>query len=656
MLKNKITITLFLLLFFSTRGYTIESDSSKTSYENQIKAYRHQAYEYTRNNDFVHAAKNLYKWQQLTEKQKDTTRMIECYIFLGTHYQFKNIPDSSFYYNNKALKLSILRHDTTAMSDCYACIGAETFNRVFYSLSEDYLKKALHLDSLIENEEKMALSLSLLGLVYGIQYIDNPKNETFKNKALDCVKKSLSLKGNIFSLYNSYYAMTQHSMWYKQDDSCKYYYQKFKEMSNYVPYKTMTVSLDVDYLIYQKQYRKALSYLESQKKIFENSKINMRFYYEKLNYVYERLGDYRNAHEANVKQFQYQREISNDNTTRAIANAEAEKAAAVERIKLEESEKFFEEQKKHFNTIVIALLTGLLLVSAVVLLFFRLWKLKQNSNEQLIQKNLLLDKQKEEIENFNNQLISSINYAERIQRAAVSSEEDVKTLFPNSFVLYLPRDIVSGDYYRAVQCGKYSVMITADCTGHGIPGAFLSMLGISSINSFITKESDAENPGTILDRMRNFIKQTLVSKNTEEIGDGMDMTICCFDTENMELKYAVANQRIILIRDGVAKRLKGDNMPVGRYLREREHFETFSMKLQKGDIIYMFSDGIEDQLGGDDSDGLGHKYLIRTLENFLLKNSSEPLENQKQLLITEITSWRGNIPQIDDITMVGIKV
>ncbi|MBQ3689197.1 MAG: SpoIIE family protein phosphatase [Bacteroidales bacterium] len=625
---------------------------------------------YFQNTDFVKAKPQIYKLLQLAENQKDTSRIAEYFLWLANLYQFFNTPDSSFYYHNKALDICILKRDTTAMSICYSNLGTETFNRGFYGLSENYLKKAVHLDSITDNKDQLALNLSLLGLVYGIQYIDDNTNNYFKENAINCTYKSLSLKGNDLSHFYTYYALTQFAMWRKQNDSCDYYYQKFREVASQSIYETMSISLDMDYMIYYKQYRKALDYLISKKSVFEMSKISMRFYYEKLNYVYELLGDYRNAHQANAKQFRLQREISDDNTTRAIANAEAEKAAAVERVKREESEKHFAAEAKQLLTLIISLSVGLLLVSIMVILIFRMLKIKRKANIELLQKNKLLDErnseietqkniiteQWKEVENVNKQLISSITYAERIQRAAVSSQADVNEIFPQNFVYYRPRNIVSGDYYRAVRCGRFSVMITADCTGHGIPGAFLSMLGISSLKEFMSKESDAENPGTVLDRMRNFIKTTLVSTSSNSIDDGMDMTICCFDFEDMELHYAIANQTMVMIRSGKITRLKGDKMPVGRYILEKEHFQTMKLTIEKDDVFYMFSDGIEDQFGGEIINNTGSKLMLRNLETFLLKISSEPIENQKQLLHEKKEKWRGNLPQVDDMTMVGIRV
>ena len=590
----------------------------------------------------------LYDELKASQNSNDTSKMISNYINLANAYQLLNIPDSSFYYNTSALKISILKRDTAAMSGCYTNLGAETFNRGLYRLSEEYLCKAVHLDSITGNERQLALNLSFLGLVYGIQYIDNPDDTTFRDKAMDKVKKTLHLNGDVFSRFNAYYAATQYYMWQKMDDSTTLYYQKFCEAAPYTPFLPMIVSLDVDYMIYFKQYHKALEYLQKNVSSFQQSKISMRFYYEKLTYVYEMLGDYKNAHNANTEQFRLQREISDDNTTRAIANAEAQKAAEVERIKLEESEKVFAAEKKHLKTISIALGFGLGLVVLVVALFYRMWKIKRNANKILSEKNDLLSQQK-------NEIMSSIRYAERIQRAAIPSQNDVSGLFPDSFVYYQPRDIVSGDYYWAVKCGRFSVMITADCTGHGIPGAFLSMLGISSLKEFLATEHDAEFPGTVLDRMRGFIKATLISKTDEKVDDGMDMTICCFDFENMELRYALANQSAYIIRGGESIKLKGDRMPVGRYLVEKEHFQTLSVKLCKGDTVYMFSDGFQDQLGGDDSD-FGHKFMSKNLVALLAEISSEPMESQKESIRKAFNSWRNNRSQTDDVTLVGIRV
>jgi len=300
---------------------------------------------------------------------------------------------------------------------------------------------------------------------------------------------------------------------------------------------------------------------------------------------------------------------------------------------------------EHIDFLLASVLVSLLLVIALVVAIYKIIRIRRKSESKLAEKNM-------EIREVNNKMLASVNYASRIQGAVISSIVDVNAIFPENFVLYRPRDIVGGDYYRAIRCGRYSVMITADCTGHGIPGALLSMLGISALREYMVTESDAENPGTVLDRMRTFVKSTLATAGGGSLDDGMDMTICSFDFDKMEIRYAIANQTALIIRGDEAIRLKGDAMPVGRYVREKEHFKTQVVSIEKGDMVYMFSDGLQDQLGGREC----RKYLLKNLTATLIDLHNDPLNEQRVALEQEIIAWRGGTPQIDDMTMVGIRV
>ena len=299
----------------------------------------------------------------------------------------------------------------------------------------------------------------------------------------------------------------------------------------------------------------------------------------------------------------------------------------------------------HIDFLLGSSVVSLLLVIALIIAIYKIIRIRRKSVSKLAEKNM-------EIREVNNKMLASVNYASRIQGAVISSIVDVNAIFPENFVLYRPRDIVGGDYYRAIRCGRYSVMITADCTGHGIPGALLSMLGISALREYMVTEEDAENPGTVLDRMRDFVKTTLVAKGGGSLDDGMDMTICSFDFEKMEIRYAIANQTALIVRGDEAIKLRGDSMPVGRYLREKEHFKTQTVSIQKGDMVYMFSDGLQDQLGGRDC----RKFLLKNLAATLVEIHNEPLNIQRVVLEQELIAWRGGTPQIDDMTMVGIRI
>jgi serine phosphatase RsbU (regulator of sigma subunit) len=198
--------------------------------------------------------------------------------------------------------------------------------------------------------------------------------------------------------------------------------------------------------------------------------------------------------------------------------------------------------------------------------------------------------------------------------------------------------------------------VAADCTGHGIPGAFLSMLGISALKEYCVTEDDAANPGIILDHMREFIKATLISGTEKTIDDGMDMTICCYDFAAMEMRYAAANQSAYIIRNGEAIRLKGDRMPVGRYVLDNKHFATHIQPIEHGDMIYTFSDGIQDQPGGELDNELGKKFLSKNLVKLLTEIAPKPLAEQRDIIDNTITQWRNGRPQVDDITMIGLRI
>ncbi|MCR5454093.1 MAG: SpoIIE family protein phosphatase [Bacteroidales bacterium] len=321
--------------------------------------------------------------------------------------------------------------------------------------------------------------------------------------------------------------------------------------------------------------------------------------------------------------------------------------------------------------IVVVVLVIIIALIALIFLFNR------QSNKLLMAKEALLNGKEADIQSLRSEIQSlrdeiksqkevitrqqkkadritkDINYARRIQFAAVSKQSEVDQLFPDNFIFYRPRDIVSGDFYRVATCGKYSVVITADCTGHGIPGAFLSMLGISALNEFCVTEEDAANPGTILDRMRNFVKDTLISSDSDEtIYDGMDMTICCYDFDAMEMRCASANQTGFIVRGGNLITFRGDRMPVGRNVIEKEHFESITIPLEKGDMVYTFSDGITDQLGGKD----GRKINANRLTEVLIKIADQPTAVQCKMLADFVDDWRGDLIQLDDMTLIGIRV
>ncbi|MCD4794017.1 MAG: tetratricopeptide repeat protein [Bacteroidales bacterium] len=281
-----------------------------------------------------------------------------------------------------------------------------------------------------------------------------------------------------------------------------------------------------------------------------------------------------------------------------------------------------------------------------------------SQKEYLEKANKQITDQKIEIERTNEEITDSIKYAERIQKAVLPAIDLKAAGLSDYFIFYKPKDIVSGDFYWIKRIGFNVVIAIADCTGHGVPGAFMSMLGISSLNEVITK-TRFDNAGRILDRLRNKVKKSLGQTGKElEQKDGMDMVLIIIDTENMKLQYAGANNPLMRISDGTVDLIKADRMPIGIHHNE-PNFHNHIIDIKKGDLFYAYSDGFQDQFGGEK----GRKYMSKRFRNMLFEIHEKPMSEQEEILKTTLSKWQsykdkaGNtFEQVDDILIVGVKI
>lgn len=260
--------------------------------------------------------------------------------------------------------------------------------------------------------------------------------------------------------------------------------------------------------------------------------------------------------------------------------------------------------------------------------------------------------QSEKISIQNEEIKSSIHYASRIQGAILTPSEQIDKLFHDYFILYLPRDIVSGDFYWITKVGSKKICVVADCTGHGVPGGFMSMLGMSFISQIISK-GESYHPGDILNQLRTSVINSL--HQTGEVGgskDGMDIAITVFDEETNILEFSGANNPLIHIRGEELTHVKSDKMPIGIHIRANEPFTTHTIELQPGDCVYTFSDGYADQFGGPDQ----RKFMIKNLKDLLLEIHNKPMAEQREILNKTLSDWHGTSPRIDDVVVMGVRV
>lgn len=280
------------------------------------------------------------------------------------------------------------------------------------------------------------------------------------------------------------------------------------------------------------------------------------------------------------------------------------------------------------------------------------------ATEEIRGQNVQLEQQKDEIEKQKDEIQSSINYARRIQRALLTPDATIDRIFPDHFLLYKPRNVVSGDYYWFGQFGDYKVSIVADCTGHGVPGGFMSMLGMTNLNYIVGPEL---SPDMILNKLREAIITSLRQRTDEDnpdgekkdrSQDGMDVAMYVLNETTMTLSFAGANNPLVLIRDGEAQVIKASKMPVGIYAK-LDPFERVDLEVKKGDCLYTFSDGFQDQFGFES----GRKFMSKHLRELLVEIHQKPMAEQKEILNTTYEAWRGPADhQTDDVVLFGLRI
>jgi serine phosphatase RsbU (regulator of sigma subunit) len=313
--------------------------------------------------------------------------------------------------------------------------------------------------------------------------------------------------------------------------------------------------------------------------------------------------------------------------------------------------------------VLYAALFVLVLLSFLAYYIYRGYKIKREANIKLEEKNRTITAQKEEIEVQRDlartqrdqiayqkkHITDSIMYAKRIQTALLPALE----LFSDDlehFVLYRPLDIVSGDFYWVSRRDDLHIVIAADCTGHGVPGAFMSMLGVTMLNEIVNGKGVTQ-PDKILNMLRaEIVKSLKQSIDEDRVKDGMDMAVSVIDYKTNKLQFAGANNPLCLVRDGVLETYRGEKMPVSIHYTMND-FKMHEIDLKKGDCLYMFSDGFGDQFGGENE----KKYMVKNLKERLLEYSPLPMLEQGEKLNKVFEEWKGDTSQVDDVTIIGIR-
>jgi serine phosphatase RsbU (regulator of sigma subunit)/HAMP domain-containing protein len=271
--------------------------------------------------------------------------------------------------------------------------------------------------------------------------------------------------------------------------------------------------------------------------------------------------------------------------------------------------------------------------------------------EEVVRQKSEIESKNEELEILYKQVTDSIHYAKRIQDTILPAKNKVKQLLPDSFILFKPKDIVSGDFYWIEKKENLVYFAAVDCTGHGVPGAFMSLVGFNVLKDII-KNTSATRPSDILDAMREGVISTMTVDDSKQAKDGMDMTLCAIDYSKMELQFAAAFNPMILVRNGELILHQANKFPIGAFIGEKTNFDNHVIPLQKGDQIFIFSDGYADQFGGPN----GKKFMVGNFRKLLASIASLPSAEQRMKLDETLLNWQGGQEQVDDVLVIGVKV
>ncbi len=386
--------------------------------------------------------------------------------------------------------------------------------------------------------------------------------------------------------------------------------------------------------------------------------------------LYRQSGKVEQAYDLLLDYIDLREEILGEKTQKAVAEFQEKYEAEKKQLEIDKLTKekqvstlIIEKQETSKKILMGIILGGLLVLFILVYAFIQ----KRKNNIELEARNKEINFQKQLVEEKNKEITDSIIYAKRIQAAILPPPKIVKQYLNESFILYKPKDIVAGDFYWMENTGDAVLFAAADCTGHGVPGAMVSVVCNNGLNRSV-REHGLTDPGKILDKTREIVIQEF-EKSDEDVKDGMDIALCSlkFNVLNSELnqsetkkiepqtvamlQYAGANNPLWIVRNEEIIEIKADKQPIGKY-DNLEPYTTHSVNLQKDDSIYIFSDGFADQFGGEN----GKKLKAANFKKLLLSIQKENMTKQKELLDDAFEQWKGELEQLDDVCIIGVRI
>lgn len=590
------------------------------------QAYSFTGVAYRNLGNYVEALDYYYKGLRLSQEKKMHEQLGYAYINIGNLYIYQQLYKDAHFYLSKALKISDSLQNKKMLAYCHLNLARVDIQLENFNEALMHLDTSLKLRSETGNVNGQAVCHKYSGDVYIRQKKYMNALESYFT-SLDLAKNS----GDIDLFANNYNTIAKVYVEMKDYKNAELYAEKSLQSSLYINSKLRSRNAYItlaEIKKQRKQYKKAYDYAELILK-YNDSLYSLQIN-EKISYI--KFSEKQHAYEQRLKDrfYEYKLEIQKQKRSRDIS-------------------------------IILAFL--FIILSIILFVFFRN---KRKINSVLSEKNFKLKESKNEIEKYHKNIQDSIDYAKGIQNSIFPSDELLQSYFSDYFILFRPKDKVSGDFYWWTVLDEHVIVSAADCTGHGVPGAFMSMLGLTYLREIVNK-GKITDPSLILKNLRNEFINTL----QDNLDEGMDIALFSFNTKSNKLLFSGANNPMYLIRKGRIEssdnqikelmRSKSDEyglyeftadlMPIANYIK-MDIFENTEVICQKGDFIYMFSDGFTDQLGGSKNT----KFKFNRFQSLLLQNIDKPASEQKKVLNETFDLWKGKNKQLDDVVIIGMKI
>ncbi len=622
---------------------------------------------YDAQGDFAQALDYDLKTLQIAEEMGNKKMQGGIFGNIGSIYDEEGDYPKSLYFQLKALKIAEELGNKESQARCLGNIALVYDDQRDFSKAIDYNLKSLALIEQLGDKQLEASVLGNTGSVYQEQK-NYPKALEYLTRAMKMAEEFGDKQLQASDLANIGTILQEQGNYPQALDN---YLKAFKILKDGGDKQALALIIGDMGVYYTKtgKFKEAEEYLK--RAIAMEDSIGIRndesHAEENLSKLYDTTGRYQLALLYYKKATILKDTLFNMDKNKALTRKELtyqyEKKEALEHAEQEKKEAITEQEKKREKLIRNSFIAGFILMLALAFFIFRGYRQKQKANiliteqkEAVEQKNIIIEQQKSLVEHQKNlveeknkDILDSIMYAKRLQDAILPPLTLIRQYLPESFVLYKPKDIVAGDFYWMERAGDNILIAAADCTGHGVPGALVSVVCSNALNRTV-KEFKITEPGKILDKVRELVLETF-EKSEENVQDGMDISLCCINTKTKEAQWSGAYNSLWYIHNGEIKEVAADKQPIGK-VDKPVPFNTHTINLQKGDTLYLFTDGYADQFGGPK----GKKFKYKQLQELLLANASRSIDEQSNLLKDTLQDWKGELEQVDDVLVIGIRV